>query len=1022
MKFSSLFISRPVLTLVVNIAVVFFGALSARMLGVRDYPAVDPPVISVRTSYQGANADVIESKITEPLEQSINGIGGIRTLTSSSSDGSSNVTVEFNLGTDLEAAANDVRDRVSRAKRSLPEEADDPVVSKADANSSPIITITLQSETRSQVQLTNYAATVFQQRLQTIDQVSEVGIWGEKRLAMRLWLDPARMASRGVTPQDIKAALDRENVELPSGRIEGATTELSVRTMGSLSSATDFNNLIIRGEGDATVRLKDVGDAVEGIEDERSIVKLNGVPMIGVAIVPQPGANHIAISNEFYKRLEQIKRDLPADVRVGIGFDTTKNVRKSVTEVAETIALAFLLVVLVIFAFLRDWRATLIPVLAMPISLIGSFFVMNACGFSINILTLLAVVLATGLVVDDAIVVLENIYRKIEAGESPVAAGHKGASEIFFAVIATTLAIGSVLLPIMLMPGMTGRLFREFGAVLAGSVMISAFVSLSLTPMLCTRVLRHHNPGERSLYAMTEPFFASVIEAYRRSLTAFLRHRAWALPVIGAAAVMIVGFYAVLPRELAPMEDRGRLQVSATGAEGASFDFMRTAMDQVDNVIRQSVPELDAAIVRAPGGRGGGGVNSGSVSVMLSDADKRKRSQDEIALALTKDLRRISSVRANVSQEQTISAGGGRGGLPVQYILLAPDLDRLREKLPLFLSEASQDPTFLSVDANMKFNKPEIRIAVDREKARDVGVSTLDISQTLQLALAGARYGTFVRDGDQYSVVGQFARTDRSTPLDLSSITVRARDGAFVQLGNMVQLSEANNPPQLYRYNRSLSATVSAGLAPGKTIADGIDAMDKIAARLLDKSYTTDLSGPSRDFKESSSSLLLTFAFALALVYLVLAAQFESFRNPFIVMFTVPLALAGAFFSLWYFGQSLNIFSQIGIIMLVGLVAKNGILIVEFANQRRIGGMALYDAVIDAAASRFRPIVMTSLTVMLGSLPIALALGAGAKSRVSLGIVVIGGLLFSLVLSLYVVPAMYTYLSAKVARSGDGHR
>ena len=1012
MRFSSLFINRPVLTLVLNFVVVLFGIISARLLGVRDFPAVDPPVISVRTGYQGANADVVENKITEPIERSVNGIGGIRTLTSTSADGSSSISVEFNLGTDLEAAANDVRDRVSRARRDLPDDADDPVVSKADANASPIIMITLNSDTRSSIDLTTLANDLLVERLQTIDQVSDVGVWGEKRLAMRLWLDPSRMAARGVSPQDVKATLDRENIELPSGRIEGAATELTVRTMGSLSRAEEFNDLIVRNVNGTPVRIRDIGRAVDGVQDERSIFKLNGAPMIAIAITPQPGANHIAIADEFYKRFAVIKRDLPPDVQAGIGFDTTRNIRRSVIEVAETIALAFLLVILVIFAFLREWRATLIPVLAMPISLTGAFFIMYICGFSINILTLLAVVLATGLVVDDAIVVLENIYQKIEAGDDPRSAGHKGASEIFFAIIATTLALMAVLLPIMLMPGMTGRLFREFGAVLAGAVAISAFVSLSLTPTLCTRLLKHHNPHERSLYAITEPFFAFLIREYRRTLQAFLRHRTLALYIVAAAAVLISLLYIMLPRELAPMEDRGRLSVSSTGAEGASFEFMTDAMDNVQNTVMQSVPEREAVIVRTPGGRGGGGVNSGSVMVMLSDPDTRKRSQDQIAVALGASLKKITAVRSVVTQEQTISTGG-RGGLPVQYVLLAPNFDALKEKLPLFITEASQDPAFAAVDVNMKFNKPEIRITVDREKARDLGVSALDISQTLQLALSGGRYGTFVRDGRQYSVIGQFARPDRSKPLDLASITVRSSDGPFVPLDNIVSITEASNPPQLYHYNRFIAATVSAGVAPGKTIADGIQAMDRIRAKVLDAGWGSTLAGAARDFAESSSSLLLTFLLALVLVYLVLAAQFESFRNPFIVMFTVPLALAGAFFSLWYFKQSLNIFSEIGIIMLIGLVAKNGILIVEFANQRRAAGLELHEAVVHAAVSRFRPIVMTSFTVMLGSLPIALALGAGAKSRVSLGIVVIGGLLFSLVLSLYVVPAMYTFLAKK---------
>jgi multidrug efflux pump len=1016
MKITSLFIARPVLTIVVNITVVIFGLITAGQLGVRDYPAVDPPVISVSTSYAGANADVIENKITEPLESSINGINGIRTLTSSSSDGSSRITVEFALGTDLEAAANDVRDRVSRARRGLPDDVDNPVVTKADASTMPILFVTLQSDTRSPLELTDFAADVFVDRFQTIPDVSDVGIWGEKRRSMRLWMDPAKMAAAGITPQDVKTALDRENVELPSGRLEGGATEFTIKTSGALSTTGDFNSLILRASNGKITRFGDIGQAIEGPENERSIMKRDGVPMVGVALIPQAGANHIAIANEFYKRFTALQAQLPPDVKASIGFDTSRYIRASVTEVLETILLSFCLVVLVIFGFLRNIRATLIPVLAMPISLIGTFFIMYACGFSINILTLLGIVLATGLVVDDAIVVLENIYQKIEQGLSPNQAGHKGAAEIQFAIIATTLAIMSVMLPIIIMPGMTGRLFREFGTVVAGAVAFSAAVSLSLTPMLCSHILKHHKAHEKTLYGRTEPFFAALIEGYRKSLVFFLARRWVAFVVIGAACGMIGVFYAILPRELAPMEDRNRFSISATGPEGASYEYMQKAMDKVFDIANKTVgeQEREGMIMRIPGGGGGGGsggVNSGVVQVILAPASDRNRSQQQIADELTRNLRRCNEVRAFVTQEQTI--GGRFGGLPVQMVVAAPTLDMLKEKIPLFVQQASRDSTFQTVDVNMKFSKPQIRIDIDRERARDLGVSTIDIAQSLQLAFSGSRYGYYVSGGKQYQIIGQYYRQNRDKPLDLTSFLVRNRDGSFVPLDNMVELSESGSPPQLYRYNRMLSATVSAGLASGKTMDQGITAMKRIAASVLPIGYSTALAGAARDFAESSSNLALTFLFALLLIYLVLSAQFESFRHPFIVMFTVPLALAGALFSLWYFNQSLNIFSQIGIIMLIGLVTKNGILIVEFANQRRAAGAQLFPALIEASVSRFRPIVMTSLTVVLGSMPIALGLGASARSRVSLGIVVIGGLLFALVLSLYVIPIIYSFLGGK---------
>ncbi|HEX3020077.1 MAG TPA: efflux RND transporter permease subunit [Chitinispirillaceae bacterium] len=1009
MKFSSLFINRPVLGIVTNIVITIFGIASFNMLGVRDYPAVDPPIINVQTTYGGASAEVVEAKITEPLEESVNGISGIRSLTSSSATGRSRLTVEFNLGTDLEAAANDVRDRVSRAMRNLPPDVDNPVVAKADADASPIIFMTVQSNKRTSIELSQIANDVIKERLQTINFVSSVNIWGEKKLAIRFWLDPTQMRAHGVTVQDVKTALDKENVELPSGQIEGLSTELTVRTMSGLSSLDDFKKLIVIENNGDLVRMRDIAEVVEGAEDEKTIMKRDGVPMLGIVILPQAGANTIAIADEFYKRLKHLKKDLPSDVKTDIAFDTTVNIRKSISEVMETIFIAFILVVFVIFGFLRNWRATLIPVLAIPVSLIGTFFIMAICGFSINILTLLGIVLATGLVVDDAIVVLENIFNKIEQGHTPLDAGHLGASEIFFAIISTTAAIFSVMMPVIFMQGTTGRLFREFGAVVAGSVILSAFVSLSITPMLCTRLLHKHDNHEHSFYARTEPFFIWIVNGYRDSLISFMRHRRIAFLIFGLATVMIVAIYMVLPRELAPMEDRSRINISSTAQEGASFEYTVAYSDKIANLIDKIVPEKESMIQRIPGGYGSGGVNSTAFRMTLKEPALRKRTQNQIALSIMKQCRSLTGVRTMVSQEPTI--GDRRGGQPVQYIIQAPNMEKLREIIPKFLLEVSQNPTFLGNDVDLKFNRPELQITIDREKARDLGVSASDVAQALSLSLSGQKYGYFVRNGKQYTVIGQFSRENRDKPIDLMTISVRNKYGKFIQLSNLISIKETSNPPQIFHYNRYVSATISAGLAPEKTIGDGIAEMDRIKKKVLDHSFSTDLGGISRDFAESSSNVVYSFLFALVLIYLVLSAQFESFRHPFTVMLTVPLALAGALFSLWYFHQTLNIFSQIGIIMLIGLVTKNGILIVEFANQRRHSGMKLFDAVISASVSRFRPIIMTSLTVMLGSLPIALALGAGAESRISMGIVIIGGLLFSLVLSLYVIPVMYTYLS-----------
>ncbi len=1005
MSLSSVSINRPVLAIVMSIVIVVFGIISFTFLGVREYPAIDPAVITVSTSYTGANSDVIESQITEPLEESVNGIAGIKSITSTSREGSSSITVEFNLEVPLEEAANDVRDRVSRAMRNLPADADPPIVTKADANQSPIVMINLRSDTRNLLDLTDAGINIFKERLQTIPGVSEVRIWGEKRYSMRLWMNPALMAAYVITPQDVRLALQRENVELPTGRIEGDATELTVRTTGRMSTVEDFNNMIIRESNGRIIRMRDIGEALLGPENERSILKRDGVPMIAIVIVPQPGSNNIAIADEVNGRLEQIQRTLPADLHVDIFFDATKYIRRSIAEVEETIFIAFTLVVIIIFLFLRDWRATVIPVLAIPISLIGSFFIMYVMGFSINILTLLGIVLAIGLVVDDAIVVLENIYSKIEDGLPPIEAGKEGAKEIFFAVISTTVVLIAVFMPIVFLQGLTGRLFREFGFVVAGSVAISAFVALTLTSMLSTRLLRHENKHSR-FYQWSEPFFVRLNSMYRSSLDAFMKHRSLSLVVMGLAVAVIIGLGSLLKSELAPLEDRSRLRISATAPEGATFEYMSQYMESMLTTVQASVPELEAALTLT----GMGGPNSGFLNVSLVPPQERRRTQQEISDALAVQIRPMTVARAFVSQDQTIGSSR-RGGLPVQFVIQAPNFDKLKEVLPRFLAEAEQDPTFQVVDVNLKFNKPELRVDIHRERARVLGLSVLDIAQTLQLAFSGQRFGFFVRDGKQYQVIGQFAREHRDKPLDLKSLFVRNNRGELIQMDNVVTLTEESNPPQRYRFNRYLSATVSAGLARGKTLGEGIEAMEAVAQRVLDDSFSTALDGPSRDFSESSSSLQFSFMFALVLIYLVLAAQFESFRDPFTILLTVPLALAGAVLSLWVFGQTLNIFSQIGIIMLIGLVTKNGILIVEFANQRKENGFATMDAVKDAASQRFRPILMTSLSTILGSLPIALALGEGAESRMSMGIAVVGGLFLATFLTLYVIPAIYSYVS-----------
>ena len=1010
MSLSSLSIHRPVLTIVMSLTIILLGVIGFTYLGVREFPSIDPPIITVGVSYTGANADIIESQITEPLEESINGIAGIRSITSVSRDGRSQITVEFNVDVNLEDAANDVRDRVSRTVSNLPPDTDPPVVTKTDADASPIMFITLKSESKNLLELSDIASNIFKERLQTIPGVSQVSIFGEKRYSMRLWLDPYKMASFRVTPQDVRAALSSENVELPSGRIEGANTELTIRTRGRMITPKEFNDLIIREDRGQYVRLSDIGYAVLGPENEYSIIKINGIPMVSVVLIPQPGSNHIEIANECYKRLEQIKKDISSDVVSEIRLDGTKYIRRSISEVEETIIIAFILVILIIFLFLRDWRTTIIPILAIPISLIGAFFIMYFANFTINVLTLLGIVLAIGLVVDDAIVVLENIYKKIEDGMDPVEAGMKGSSEIFFAIISTTVALAVVFLPIVFLQGLTGRLFREFGIVIAGSVIISAFVALTLTPMLSTRIIRRKAHHSR-FYRLTEPFFVKFISSYEKILTSFLKRRWLGFVVMGIAILLVAVILPFVPSELAPIEDRNEIRVNTTTPEGSSYNFTYNFMDKLNQLIDEEVPEIESVMMGVAVG-GGGTNNSGFIRISLVEPDKRSRTQQKIYEDLSKKVNKLSDGRTFVVQAQTIGTQRG-GGLPVQYVVQSPTIEKLRDIIPKFLDEARKEATFAQVDVNLKFSKPELVLEIDRSKARELGVAVVDIAQTLQLAISGQRYGFFIMNGKQYQIIGQLTKEFRSKPVDLQSLYVKSRTGELVQMDNFITVKTQSTPPQLYRFNRYVAATFSASLAPGKTIGDGISAMDAIASKVLDKTFSTALTGASKDFVESSSSLLFTFLLALTLLYLILAAQFESFRDPFIIMFTVPLAIAGALLSLFVFGLTMNIFSEIGLVMLIGLVTKNGILIVEFANQKKAQGLPIMEAVRQAAVLRFRPILMTSLATILGTLPIALALGAGSESRVSMGIAVIGGLAFSTILTLFVIPAIYTYFSEK---------
>ncbi len=1004
MNISELSIRRPVLATVLTLIILLFGAIGYVSLGVREYPSVDNPIISVSCSYPGANADVIENQITEPLEQNINGIPGIRSLTSVSQQGNCWITVEFELSVDLETAANDVRDKVSRAQRFLPRDCDPPTVSKADADATPILMVAIQSEKRSLLELSEIADLTVKEQLQTIQDVSSVSIWGEKKYCMRLWLDPVKMSGYGITPMDVKNALDKENVELPSGSIEGNTTELSIRTLGLMHTTEQFNNLVIKESEGRIVRFSDIGRAELSARDIKSYMKMNGVPMVGVVVVPQPGANHIDIAEAVYVRMEQMKKDLPEDVKYNYGFDNTKFIRASIDEVKTTVYEAFILVIIIIFLFLRDWRVTLVPCIVIPVSLIGAFFIMFICGFSINVLSMLAIVLSVGLVVDDAIVMTENIYTRIERGMRPIEAGIDGAKEIFFAVISTTITLLAVFFPIIFMEGTTGRLFREFSFVVAGSVIISSFAALTFTPMLATKLLvRREN--KNWLYRKTEPFFEGMNKLYERSLRAFLKRRKLAFVIMAASIGLSVWLWGSVPSEMAPLEDRSKITIRTMGPEGVTYEYMRDYTEDINRLVDSIIPDAEFVTARVSSG-------SGNVQITLKDLKDRDYSQMDVAEKLSKAVQKKTDARAFVQQQSTF--GGRRGAMPVQYVLQATNIEKIQKVLPEFMARVFDNPAFQMADVDLKFSKPEVRININREKANTMGVHTRDIAQTLQYGLSGQRLGYLYLNGKQYEIVGEINRQQRNAPINLKSIYMRSVSGEMIQMDNLVELIEDIAPPKLYRYNRFVSATISAGLSDGYTIGQGLDEMDKIAKDVLDDTFRTALAGDSKEFRESSSSLIFAFLLALVLIYLILAAQFESFKDPFVIMLTVPLAISGALIFMAIGGQTMNIYSQIGIIMLIGLVAKNGILIVEFANQKQKAGLNKMAAIREASALRLRPILMTSVSTILGLLPLMFATGEGCNGRIAMGTAVVGGMVVSTLLTMYVVPAIYSFVSTNL--------
>jgi multidrug efflux pump len=1008
MSLSGVSISRPVLAGVLSVLIILFGIVGYSYLGVREYPVTDSPIVTVTTTYPGASPDVIAYQITKPLEEVIGEANGIRTISSVSREAASVITVEFNLDMDLEAAANDVRDKVAKAIRLLPGDVDPPVVEKANSGDI-VIFMAVESKTKSILEVSNIASTVIKERMQTIPGVKRVGIAGEKKYAMRLRIDPSKLAAYQLTTLDVEQALRRENVDLPSGRIEGDQNELTVRTLGRLTQEQDYNNMIVKQEGSSIIRFKDIGYAELGAENERTAI-LNSVKgnsaTVGVFVEPQRGANAIAIADEFYKRLKELRKEIPKEYEMTIGKDFTEPIRNSISEVEETLLIAFGLVILILFIFLRDWRSTIIPVVAIPVSIVSAFFIMYVAGYSINVLTLLGLVLAIGLVVDDAIVVLENIYAKVEQGMSPIEAAFKGSKEIYFAVISTTITLAAVFLPILFLPGITGKLFQEFAIVVAGSVLVSAFVALTLTPMMSAYLLKIHTQPNW-LHRKTEPFFVGMNSGYEKSLNWFMKRRWLAFVTLAVTLGLIYVVGRTLPSELAPLEDRSQLSLVVIAPEGSSYEYMEKYMQEIGKFSVDSTQGLFQsysilALTFGPPAP----VNIAIQNVFLTKPDERTTTQTDVFVKYAQNTQNFRGVLAFPLQPPTIGSRFGQSQ-PVQYVLQGTSLAAITQVLPKFLEEARKSEVLKFVDSDLKVNKPELVLKIDRDKAAELGISVSEIARSLQLALSGQRYGYFIYNDRQYEVIGQLQKHNRDNPYDLKSLYVRTRTGDMVSLDNLVSFQESISPAAIYRYDQAISATVSAGLAPGKTIGDGVAEMNAIAKRVLPATIKTSLAGESRDFSESSSSLLYAFFFALVLIYLVLAAQFESLVDPFIILLTVPMAMTGALLSLYAFDQSLNIFSQIGIITLIGLITKNAILIVEFANQSKEHGLSIMESAKVAAVSRFRPILMTSLAMIFGAVPIALTTG----SRNSLGIVIVGGLLFAGFLTLYVIPAVYSYLA-----------
>jgi multidrug efflux pump len=1012
-------IRRPVFATVMSLMLVLIGVISYTRLAVREYPNIDAPIVSVRTVYIGASAEVVESQITQPIEDSLAGIEGIRVIKSVSREEVSQVTVEFTLDRDIDAAANDVRDRTARVRGVLPEEADEPVIAKIEADAFPIIWIAFSSDRHTPLEITDYADRVVRDRLQTLPGVASVIIGGERRYAMRLWLDRERLAAYGLTPQDVEDALRRQNVEVPSGRIESRQREFTVLTETDLRTPEEFNRLIIREVNTYPVRLSDVGHAELGAADDRNAVRVNGNPAVGVGVVKQSNANTLAVAKAVKAELPKLTAGLPAGMTLQIGFDSSVFIDESIQSVFETLAEALILVVLVIFYFLRSGRATLIPFVTIPVSLVGAFIFVYALGFSVNVLTLLALVLAIGLVVDDAIVVLENIYRRIERGMPTVQAAREGSREIAFAVLAMTVTVAAVFVPVAFMTGTTGRLFREFALTVSAAVIVSGFVALTLTPMMCANLLRQETQHGR-LYRFIERGLERLHASYRSALTRSLNHRALIVSLGAATAAAIVFLFMTLKAELSPLEDRGIMIGVMLAPEGATMAYTDGYARRVEALYSQ-VPEIRTYfMVVAPGLERPNPVTSAFSFVMLKPWDERERKQQQIVGELMPKMFGLPGVLAFPINPPSL--GQSFRNPPLMFVVQANTYAELQTLVDRLMAKAREFPGLVNMDSDLKLNKPQFAVTLDREKTADVGVEVETVGRTLETLFGGRQVTRFKREGEQYDVIVKVADKDRTTPNDLTAIYVRGADGGLVQLSNLMQVRETVAPKELNHFNRLRSATISANLTPGVALGDALEFMEQAAAEVLPPGTQTALDGQSREFKESGASMYIAFALALIFLYLVLAAQFESFVDPFIIMLSVPLAMAGALLSLKLTGNTLNVYSQIGMVMLVGLIAKNGILIVEFANQLQERGRSIRDAVIEAASLRLRPILMTTAAMILGSVPLALATGAGAESRQQIGWVIVGGLLVGTLLTLFVIPTSYLLLARRRARPDEHPR